>query len=280
MRGDPRPHKYFEVETTLLPKEECRLQSDRIYSTKVCTGYLPHKPSIYEFRYDNSTRDFTLERYLGGYYRDFVPKMVRRRSKIRFDYDGNPEYESIPRFHKGFPRKYKTCHKYSNGISDMGAPTYWRLARLQTQMTSERGTKDKTQEPQDNGQSIVVLSSIQSGYSEETGAKCDEVDGFYTDEEINIQAAGILEWIKAEIQLLPSFFEMFEIEKDGLRKVVNQKVTTADPKYAKFTTPITTIKEEFQISTTLSPKFQVDVLRFDPEDYYDPALWDKYSIYE
>ena len=47
----------------------------------------------------------------------------------------------------GFPREYKVCHKSENGISDMGAPTYWRLARLSTQMTSE-GTKDTTQEPE------------------------------------------------------------------------------------------------------------------------------------
>ena len=54
-------------------------------STKVCTGYLPHRPSIYEYNYNNETDAFKLERYLGGYYRDFVPKMVRRRSRIKFD---------------------------------------------------------------------------------------------------------------------------------------------------------------------------------------------------
>ena len=47
----------------------------------------------------------------------------------------------------GFPREYQVCHKQQNGISDMGAPTYWRLGRLQTQMTSQ-GTKDTTQEPE------------------------------------------------------------------------------------------------------------------------------------
>ena len=47
----------------------------------------------------------------------------------------------------GFPREYQVCHKSENDISDMGAPTYWRLSRLQTQMTSE-GTKDTTQEPE------------------------------------------------------------------------------------------------------------------------------------
>ena len=58
-------------------------------STKVCTGYLPHRPSIYEYKYDNVTDAFKLERYLGGYYRDFVPKMVRRRSRIKFDENVN-----------------------------------------------------------------------------------------------------------------------------------------------------------------------------------------------
>ena len=54
-------------------------------TTKICTGYLPHRPSIYEYTYNNETDTFKLERYLGGYYRDFVPKMARRRSRIRFD---------------------------------------------------------------------------------------------------------------------------------------------------------------------------------------------------
>ena len=61
---------------------------------------------------------------------------------------GNSKYEAEgPKFHMGFPREYQVCHKYENDISDMGAPTYWRLSRLQTQMTSE-GTKDTTQEPE------------------------------------------------------------------------------------------------------------------------------------
>ena len=106
-------------------------------------------------------------------YRDFVPKMVRRRSRIRFDENvskssfktfffemgvqnlncnnlqGNSKYDKEgPKFHMGFPREYQVCHKSAGGISDMGAPTYWRLARLSTQMTSEGGTKDTTQEPQ------------------------------------------------------------------------------------------------------------------------------------
>ena len=61
---------------------------------------------------------------------------------------GNSKYEAEgPKFHMGFPREYQVCHKSENDISDMGAPTYWRLSRLQTQMTSE-GTKDTTQEPE------------------------------------------------------------------------------------------------------------------------------------
>ena len=54
-----------------------------------------------------------------------------------------------------------------------------------------KGTRDTTQEPQDGGQSIVVLSSILSGYSDETGARCNLVDGYYTDEEISLLAPGL-----------------------------------------------------------------------------------------
>ena len=68
-------------------------------------------------------------------------------------------------------------------------------------MTSYLGTRDSTQEPQDEGQSIVVLSSIQSGYSEETGARCNDVEGFYTDEETSLQAPGVMDWIKEEVEL-------------------------------------------------------------------------------
>ena len=45
-----------------------------------------------------------------------------------------------------------------------------------------------SQEPQDNGQSIVVLSSIQSGYSEKSGAYCNLDEGYYLDEEISLLA--------------------------------------------------------------------------------------------
>ena len=78
-------HKYFEVETTLLPNEVCNIRSTAL-TTKQCTGYVPHKPSIYDFTYDNET-GFELNGYLGGYYRDFVPKTQRRRSRIRYDFD-------------------------------------------------------------------------------------------------------------------------------------------------------------------------------------------------
>ena len=182
-------------------------------TTKQCTGYVPHKPAIYEFFYDKIDADngtFEFQRYLGGYYRDFVPRIERRRSRIRYDMNvrffirvyhtlklriylakGNAKYDtSRPKFHMGFPQRLKVCHRSKLSRNDMGAPTYWRLARLQTQMTSTQGTRDTTQEPQDGGQSIVVLSSILSGYSEESGATCNLVDGYYTDEEISLLAPG------------------------------------------------------------------------------------------
>lgn len=244
---------------------------------------MPHKPSIYEYSFNNATGKFKLERYLGGFYRDFVPRRLRRRSRVKFDFDGNPKYEAIPTYHKGFPVGYKACHKAANGISDMGAPTYWRLARLQTQMTSDRGgTKDTTQEPQNGGQSIVVLSSIQSGYSSDTGARCNEIEGYYTDEEINLQATGILEWIKREINQLPGYKEMFSVDKDSERKVINQKTTLANPEYADLTTAIVTTlgADEEDKTSTIAPGFFVDVIKYDKEDYYDPELWPELEKYQ
>ena len=120
-----------------------------------------------------------------------------------FCFQGNAKYDtSRPKFHMGFPQRLKVCHKSKQSTNDMGAPTYWRLARLQTQMTSTKGTRDTTQEPQDGGQSIVVLSSILSGYSDETGARCNLVDGYYTDEEISLLAPG---WFFGYIVLVTLF---------------------------------------------------------------------------
>ena len=61
---------------------------------------------------------------------------------------------------------------------------------------------------QNGGQSIVVLASIQSGYSQDTGARCNEVEGYYTDEEINIQAQGVLSWIRDEVTQLEVIQEL------------------------------------------------------------------------
>lgn len=70
---------------------------------------------------------------------------------------------------------------------------------------------------------------------------------------------------------------MFSIDKDGIRKVINQRVTTVKPKFAKFTTPITTpkviLKSELDESTTAPPESVIDVITYEPEDYYDPDLW-------
>ena len=57
---------------------------------------MPHKPSIYDFTYEkkeNETGKFIFNGYHGGYYRDFVPKIQRRRSRIRYDFD--VRFESI-----------------------------------------------------------------------------------------------------------------------------------------------------------------------------------------
>ena len=174
----------------------------------------------------------------------------------------------------GFPQRFKICHKPKEMTNDMGAPTYWRLARLSTQMTSSfNGTRATTQEPQDGGQSIVVLSSILSGYSDETGARCNLADGFYTDEEISLLAPGIMDWISEEINQLSGFDKLYKFEKSGKRKVVGQRVTEAKPYMAQFTTPITTAKGSTESTTVpeIDEKY-LDVIQFTPEDYYDPTL--------
>jgi hypothetical protein len=49
-------HPYYEVETTLVPGEDCRVKDDSDPEkresidrsrTKICTKYIPHKPSRY-----------------------------------------------------------------------------------------------------------------------------------------------------------------------------------------------------------------------------------------
>ena len=72
------------------------------------------------------------------------------------------------------------------------------------------GTLDSTQEPENAGHSIVVLSSIQSGYSYFTGAKCNLAGGYYTDEEISLTAPGIMDWIREEINLLPGQLQIYK----------------------------------------------------------------------
>ena len=89
--------------------------------------------------YSNTTDDFKFERYLGGYYRDYIPKLPRRIKRRIYDKDvtldlalhkniqvypafflkftkkGNVIYdEEKPDFHKGFPSSYKICHRLVN----------------------------------------------------------------------------------------------------------------------------------------------------------------------
>ena len=68
---------------------------------------------------------------------------------------------------------------------------------------------------QDGGQSIAVLASIQSGYSHGTGARCNEIEGYYTDEEISIQAQGVLSWIREEVTQLMGFENMFKFDRQS-----------------------------------------------------------------
>ena len=42
----------------------------------------------------------------------------------------------------------------------------------------------------DNGASIVILSSIQSGYGSSEGKICNRAEGYYTDEETSMTAPG------------------------------------------------------------------------------------------
>ena len=52
----------------------------------------------------------------------------------------------------------------------------------------------------------------------------------------------VLSWIKREVGNLRYFDQMYNFEADSFHKVINQKVTTPNPKYNQFTTPITTTK--------------------------------------
>jgi hypothetical protein len=174
----------------------------------------------------------------------------------------------------GFPSGYKVCHQSANKINDMGAPTYIRTGRLQTQMTSGKGTRDTTQEPQDSGNSIVILSSIQSGYSQETGKFCDLDAGFYHDEETSLLATGVNDWLKQEIGQLAHFDKMYNFQSQSFKKVINQKVTTPSPAYDTFTTAITTTRKPLynygSNATVTDPSNYVDIIEFDEFDYFDP----------
>ena len=75
--------------------------------------------------------------------------------------------------------------------------------------------------------------------------------------------------------MLAGFEDMFDVDRDALRKVINQKVTSPDPTFAQLTTPIITTKDSFTTgqTTSISPNLFVDVIKYDKEDYYDPSLW-------
>ena len=62
---------------------------------------------------------------------------------------------------------------------------------------------------------------------------------------------------------------------------MGQKVTTAKPYMAQFTTPITTAKGTTESTTidTVDEKF-LDVIQFVPEDYYDPSLIEELNRFE
>ena len=92
---------------------------------------------------------------------------------------------------------------------------------------------------------------------------------------------GVMDWIREEVTQLDQFEEMFKFDRDGLRKVTNQKVTTQNPEYSGFTTPITTQKQLYSTTqkSPIPPELFVDVIKFDEFDYYDPALWPELEKY-
>jgi hypothetical protein len=73
---------------------------------------------------------------------------------------------------------------------------------------------------------------------------------------------------------------MFKFDKDAQRKVINQKVTPANPEHSGFTTAITTEKQMYtSTKKSLNPDTFVDVIKFSEEDYYDPSLWPELQKY-
>ena len=78
------------------------LKFQNIFSFLNSTQLLPKKG--YFFQFFDGKEKFTLEKYLGGYYRDFIPKIPRRISRRRFDDDVN------------------TLHIYSWGTKGLNTP--------------------------------------------------------------------------------------------------------------------------------------------------------------
>ena len=90
-----------------------------------------------------------------------------------------------------------------------------------------------------------------------------------------------MDWIREEVTQLEGFRQMFKLDKHALRKVTNQKVTSPNPDHSGFTTAITTEKQVYmKTEKELNPSEFVDVIKFDPEDYYDPDLWDELEKYK
>ncbi|XP_059090542.1 uncharacterized protein LOC131886277 isoform X2 [Tigriopus californicus] len=274
--NSPEGHEFYEVETTLVPGTDCAVNEgdnpDEIdrSQTKICTKYIPHKPSRYEIVRDDYTRgliyNYTLTRYLGGYYRDFIPKIWRRKKKIKYDEFGEIIFsEDDAAYHSGFPRRHQVCHQGPPDI-DIGGPSYFRMSRVKEQNPD---TRDTTQEPAGAGVSHVVLVSIQTGWSGKHGKVCSEGDGYYTDVETVITRE-IHQWLLREISSLTHFSSIYNI-RDHLFKVQNQETT--DPTTQPTTS--TTIKfvgggeDSFNFDETTEFDYEAVGASSLTDDYFD-----------
>ncbi len=74
-----------------------------------------------------NTVQYSLIRYLGGYYRDFLPKIWRRKKRVHYDQFGEITFnERDPKYHSGFPQRLEVCHEDD---IDVGAPTHVRFVQ-------------------------------------------------------------------------------------------------------------------------------------------------------
>ena len=81
----------------------------------------------------------------------------------------------------------------------------------------------------------------------------------------------VMPWIRKEIRL-PDHFELIYDINDETRKVIAQTVTTPNPIFAQFSTPVNPSKTSPGSYQNQSVRHYGNVIEFSPEDIYEPDL--------